>query len=363
MLSTVDIPTPFLLIDGAIARLNIAKLSEYAAKHRLGVRPHTKTHKSLFIAGLQESAGAIGLTAAKVGEAEVMATVHDDILLAYPAADSARAQRCAALAQRAILRVAIDTTFAAEALGSAARSAGSIIGILVDLDVGMHRTGVASPQLARDLARVVSRTNGLRLDGLFIYPGHVRSLPEQQGDEMRAVQNLAAEALDLFGRDGLETKIVSSGSTPSAFQSHLVPAVTEIRPGTYVYNDMNTVRGGHCSLDDCAAKIIATVVSDAVPGKVIVDAGSKTLTQDLCNGSLDAGFGYVVEYPEAKITRLTEEHGELDVTKSPRRPRVGERVSIIPNHICPAVNLQDRVHVIDGDSITAIAVDTRGMLT
>ena len=136
------------------------------------------------------------------------------------------------------------------------------------------------------------------------------------------------EVLSLWDEHGLEAAIVTGGSTPTAFQSHLVPEYTEIRPGTYVYNDMNTVRGGFCSIDDCAARFICTVVSDAVPGQVVIDAGSKTLTSDRYDPAPERGHGHVIEYPEAKITKLTEEHGQVDITRLPQSAqgrRAGDR--------------------------------------
>jgi D-serine deaminase-like pyridoxal phosphate-dependent protein len=157
--------------------------------------------------------------------------------------------------------------------------------------------------------------------------------------------------------------IVSGGSTPTAYQSHLVSHLTEIRPGTYIFNDMNTVRGGFCSHDDCAARIVATVISDAVPGQVVIDAGSKTLTNDVCIPARDSGFGFVVEYPDARITRLSEEHGQVDVTSCRSRPAVGDRITVIPNHICPCVNLQEAVWwAKSGEPLCHLPIDARGKI-
>ena len=148
------------------------------------------------------------------------------------------------------------------------------------------------------------------------------------------------------------------------FQSHLIPELTEIRPGTYVFNDMNTVRGGYCELGDCAARVICTVVSTAVAGQVVVDAGSKTLTSDLCMTARDSGHGHVVELPDAVITKLSEEHAQINIAACPKVPRVGDRLTIIPNHICPCINLQDHVWWLESDDAPErIAVDARGKLS
>jgi D-serine deaminase-like pyridoxal phosphate-dependent protein len=337
-----DIPTPAIVISGPIVRRNLARMAEYARRHRIGLRPHTKTHKSLKLARMQMEHGAVGLTVAKVGEARVMAEVSDDVLMAYPAVDRARCSELAALAKGRTVRVGIDSTTAAEALHDAAREAGTTIGILVDLDVGHHRTGVQTPTEALKLAQHVARLSSLRLDGLMFFPGH---LSHSAGNEaaLRSIDGLLGEAIEQWKRHGLEAKIVSGGSTPTAYQSHLVTRLTEMRPGTYVYNDVNSLRAGCATLDDCAARIVCTVVSTAVPGQVVLDAGSKTLTSDRCGPAPDSGHGYVVEYPNAKITKLSEEHAQVDATACDRAPKLGDRVTVVPNHICPCVNLQDAV--------------------
>lgn len=341
---TLDtLPTPALVIDGAVVRRNAQRMAAYVQAHGLKLRPHSKTHKSLRVARLQLDAGAGGLTVAKLGEAEVMAEVTRDLLLAYPALDPWRAQHLADLAHRVTLRVGVDSAQAVDALASAARAAGSTVHILVDLDVGMHRTGVQSPAAALELAQHVERTPGVQLCGLMCYPGHVHQPTGDQAEPLAKVSALLQETIDLWGRQGLPAAIVSGGSTPSGYQSHLVSQYTEIRPGTYIYNDTNTVRGGYCTPGDCAARILCTVVSNAVPNQVVLDAGTKTLTSDLCGWARDSGHGMILEYPAAKIFKLSEEHGQVDVSQCERRPALGERVTVIPNHICPCVNLQDAV--------------------
>ena len=350
------------MIDGPTVRQNLKRMADYVWAHGLKLRPHTKTHKSIHMAGLQLAHGASGLTVAKVGEAEVMASVSHDILMAYPPADAQRAARLAAIAAKRTVRVGLDSTTAADTLADAARSADATVGVLVDLDVGLHRTGVQTPAEALALAQHVDRQQGLRLDGIMFFPGHVSCKPLEQGRPLQAVEDLLAETLDLWRKSGLETQIVSGGSTPTAYQSHLVERVTEIRPGTYIFNDMNSVHGGCATLDDCAARIVTTVVSTAVPGQVVIDAGSKTLTSDRCGPAPDSGHGYVVELPGAKITKLSEEHGQVDVTACDWVPKVGDRLTVIPNHICPCVNLQDRVYWAEGEDETPqmMNVDARG---
>jgi D-serine deaminase-like pyridoxal phosphate-dependent protein len=361
----LDIPTPTLVIDKAVALRNIKKLADYSKKHNLGVRPHTKTHKSIFFAKEQVKAGAVGLTVAKVGEAEVMANACNDLLLAYPALDPFRTGRIADLAKTHTMRVGLDSAYAADAIAAAAVAAGSTVGILVDLDLGFHRTGVQNPAEALALAQHISKTKGLRFDGVMFFPGNL------WGDEPKMIQDLAALSVNLdeilltFRKHGLEAKIVSGGSTPTAWLSHHVAALTETRPGTYIYNDRNCITVNVATIDDCAARIIATVVSNAVPGKVVLDCGTKTLTSDrLILDPNTAGHGYIVEYPKAKLVRLSEEHGEMDLTGCDRVPKLGERVQVIPNHICPCVNLQPHAYIKhENGSLEKVVVDARGLLS
>jgi D-serine deaminase-like pyridoxal phosphate-dependent protein len=301
------------------------------------------------------------MTVAKAGEAAVMAEICDDILMAYPAVDAFRAGELAKLARRKTVRLGIDSALAADVLGEAARTEGSVIGVLVDIDVGLHRTGVQTAGDSLELAQYVARVKGLRLDGIMFYPGHVSLAMAKEGKVIREIDAKIREAKELWRKEGLEAKIVSGGSTPTAYFSHEFKNMTELRPGTYIYHDMNGVHGGFATIEECAARIMATVVSTAVPGQVVIDAGSKTLTSDRCGPAPESGHGYVVEYPEAKIVKLTEEHGQVDVRGCEMTPKVGERVTVIPNHICPCINLQDVVWWKEKDQKSmALHIQARG---
>jgi D-serine deaminase-like pyridoxal phosphate-dependent protein len=363
--STAEIPTPAIVIDERKLDANIKALADYCKTHGIQLRPHAKTHKSLEVARKQIAQGFPGLTVAKVGEAEVLSEACDDFLIAYPLVDDHRTHRAAELAKKVKLTVAMDTLEAAQALSIAASRAGVTIDALVDLDVGLHRTGVASPELALELAQKMSRLSGLRLRGLFNYPGHLRTPPEKQQEELASVEAILREAMRLFSKSGLDCSVVSGGSTPTMYQSHLVRTWTEIRSGTYVYNDRTGFAGGWATLDTCAATILVTVISDAVAGKIAVDAGSKTLSQDMVNLiPKPEGNGYVIEYPNATITRLTEEHGEIDVRACDRKPKVGERINILPNHICVCINLADGAWLKREDgTCTWLKTDARGRVS
>lgn len=358
--------TPALVIDAQIAGRNLRRMADYVRSHGLKLRPHTKTHKSRTIGKMQlDEGGATGLAVAKAGEARVMAEICDDVLLAYPAVDAARAAQLAELAHGRTIRVALDSTTAADVISAAAQSAGNTVGVLVDLDVGLHRTGVQTPAAALTLAQYVAKKPGLRLDGILFYPGQIWAKPGEQPAVLAAIDAMLGETLALWAKSGLEARIVSGGSTPTAFQSHHLRHMTELRPGTYVFNDMNTVAGGFgITLEDCAARIICTVMSDAVPGQLVVDAGSKTLAADRCVPAPDSGHGRVVELPDATITRLSEEHGQIDVTRCGGHvPKVGQRLTIVPNHICPCINLQDRVYWMEQGDVSPLDVDARGRVS
>lgn len=359
-----DLPTPALVIDATRVAKNIKRMADYTAAHRLQLRPHTKTHKSRHCARLQLEAGAIGLTVAKAGEAAVFAATGADILVAYPALDPARTRQLAQLARTTSVRVAVDSRFAIDALAAAAQAAATELGILIELDVGLGRTGVSTAAESLSLAEHVARTSGVRLDGILCYPGHIWAAANDQASPLELVALKLTDAIALWRKQGLEARIVSGGSTPTAFQSHLVTAYTEIRPGTYIFNDLNTVRGGYCTLADCAAAVVCTVVSDAVRDQVVIDGGTKTFTSDFCLPARESGHGFIFEYPEARIARMTEEHGQVDVSRCERRPRVGERVTVIPNHICPCVNLHDVIWWGEPDQAPQpMRVDARGKLS
>ena len=362
--SAGQLATPALVIQAAVVRRNIERLADYAARHGLLVRPHTKTHKSQMMARLQLEAGAVGLTVAKVGEAEQMLPTGDDLLMAYPAVDPSRCGRLAEIARKGTMRVAVDSIQAVDALAAAACLANSVIGLLVEMDVGLGRTGVGTPEETLKLAQYISGIRGVRLDGILCYPGHIWAAADAQEPLLSTVSSRLREAQALWAEHGLEAKIISGGSTPTAYQSHLVQGLTEIRPGTYIFNDMNTVRAGFCELSDCAAHIVCTVISDAVKDQVVIDGGTKTFTSDLCIPARESGHGFIVEYPEAKITRLSEEHGQVDVSLCTKRPKIGERISIIPNHICPCVNLRDVFWWCESDgTVLSVKINARGMLS
>lgn len=341
---TLDaLETPALVADLDRLEGNLDRAAAYASEHGLALRPHVKTHKSPRIAAEQLRRGAVGLTCATPREAEVMSAVCDDLLLAYPPIGAARAARIAALPHRARVTVALDSERALRDIGVAARRAKREIGVLVELDVGMRRVGLPSADAALALAAGVRAEQGLRFDGLAFYAGHVRERVSEQDASLRTLDAELDEILRRFTAAGLTPAVVSGGSTPTLWRTHELRGVTEFRPGTYVYNDRTTAEIGACSWDDCALTVLATVVSTAVGGQAVIDAGTKSLGREPVRGLAREGFGQLLEHPEVVVERMSEEHGILDLSRSSWRPEVGERVRVLPNHVCIVVHLADNV--------------------
>jgi len=344
-----DLETPALVVDLDTMERNLQHMADYCHRHGLNLRPHTKTHKIPQLAKKQMKLGACGITVAKVGEAEVMTQEGlDDLMLAYPLFGAAKALRLGVLLERARITVSLDSE---ESLSWVAQAAnGKSIDVLVEIDMGMRRCGVRPGTGAVKLARLIDSTARLRFQGLMFYPGHLR--PDWNGNTRRLEQLTLdlQRQLDLFEKEKIPVRRVSGGSTPSAFHSHCIEGLTEIRPGTYIFNDRNTIEGKTCSREDCAATLLTTVVSTAVPGQAIIDAGSKTFSSDPLRPGEKRGFGLVKNYPEVQFLSMNEEHGYLKVPAEVKL-EVGQSVEIIPNHICATVNLHEVIFGYRGEEV------------
>jgi D-serine deaminase-like pyridoxal phosphate-dependent protein len=343
-MSPDDIETPAPVVDLDRMERNLDRAAAYTAEHGLALRPHIKTHKSPLIAAEQLRRGAAGVTCATPREAEVMSEVADDILLAYPPVGAARARRVVSLPHSARVTVALDSATAVEHLAAAARPAGRPVSVYVEMDLGMHRVGVPSVEEAIGLARLVRRTPPLDYAGIAFYPGHIREPVSEQDARLEEVNRELRDAVGALTRAGLRPAVVSGGSTPTVWRSHELSDVTEIRPGTYVFNDRTTAEIGACAWDDCALTVLATVVSTAVRGQAVIDAGTKALGREPIRGTDAGGFGALVDRPEVVVKAMSEEHGTLDLSRTAWRPEVGERVEVVPNHVCIVVHLNDVVY-------------------
>ena len=348
-----ELLTPAAIVDLARMEANLDRMANYVRGAQLGLRPHIKTHKTPELAAEQIRRGAIGLTVATLHEAEVMSAAASDLLLAHPPVGAAKLQRLFQLPENLRVTVALDSSEALNGLAAVAEEQRRSIGVLVEVDVGMHRVGICQPADAAALALTVADHPYLEWRGLTFYPGHIREHVEQQDPALTKLRERVAAYLDALQRNGLTPAIVSGGSTPAAFGSELVNGLTEIRPGTYIFNDRTTAAIGACRLEDCAYTVLATVVSTAVPGQAVVDAGSKALSREEIRGGDAPGFGALLDRPDIVVKGLSEEHGILDLSETEWRPRVGDRVRIVPNHVCVSVNLHDRLWALRDGCIEA----------
>jgi D-serine deaminase-like pyridoxal phosphate-dependent protein len=340
------------VIDMVRVERNIARVQASCDAAGLANRPHIKTHKSPVLAQLQVKAGAQGITCQKIGEAEVMAGAGiDNILISYNLIGEEKMARLGALQGKAEMTVAADNATVIEGLPQAAAISGRTLSVVVECDTGRKRAGVETPAEAIALARQIAASKGLHFAGFMLYPTETG---------WAEAQTFYDEALAGVREHGLDAKMVSTGGSPNLINLGKLKGATEHRPGTYIYNDRMQVAAGVATLDDCALTIYSTVVSRAAPERGILDAGSKTLTSD--TGGLD-GHGLILEHPEAKIARFAEEHGFLDLTRSNTRPKVGDVVRIVPNHVCVVVNMMDEVVMVRGEEILGVLpVAARGKL-
>ncbi|MCS7219731.1 MAG: D-TA family PLP-dependent enzyme [Anaerolineae bacterium] len=343
-----DLDTPALTVDLDIMEDNIRRLQSYCDAHGLRLRPHIKTHKVPAIAYRQMRAGAQGIACQKLSEAEVfVAAGFDDILIPYNIVGPAKLERLARLMRQCHLIVAADSATTVHGLAQAAAIAGKPLDVILELEGEIQRTGIPTPEEAVTLARLIAKTPGLRYRGVMTYPSSPESAPRLQ------------RFLEALTDAGLPPEIVSGGGTGAAYRSHEVPGLTEIRVGTYVYNDWTTVQRGLCTIEQCAQRVICTVVSRPTSDRAILDGGSKTFSND---GTFP--MGHIVEHPEAVIYRLDEEHGYVDVSRCARKPEVGERVTVIPNHACAVTNLHDVVYGLRKDQVETIwPILARGKIT
>jgi D-serine deaminase-like pyridoxal phosphate-dependent protein len=315
-MDALELDTPALYVDLDALERNIERMQGVAARFGVGLRPHTKTHKIREIAQMQLDAGAIGLTVAKLGEAEVLP--GDDILVAYGLLKE-KLPRVRALNKTKQITVCVDSVEAARDLDG--------IRALVEIDVGPGRAGVQGPEQAVAVARACDR-----FAGVMYWPSWL----DEAG--FRAACAKLDAVLAALKAAGLEAQVVSGGSTPGAAKTALIPKTTEIRPGTYVFYDTSSLANDLCKEEDCALRILTTVISTAVPGQCLIDGGSKTFSSDSTHGK--GTFGHFPGRESWTMRKMNEEHGYVEVS-SPAR--VGEKVWVIPSHVCPAVNLHDEV--------------------
>lgn len=326
-----SLDTPCLVVVSARLHNNIKRVQKLCDDAGLANRPHIKTHKSVHVAQLQLANGACGVTCAKLSEAEVMADGGvDDILIMYNLLGTDKMERLSRLLGKVRISVVADSPFVVDGLKNGVKRSDAPLPVLIECANGRRRTGLSKIADVIDLARRITSAPNLTFGGLALYP-HESSWPETQ----RFVDDIETA----LNQEGISIPTISTGGTPNLAHMSELRQNTEHRPGTYVYNDRSEVAVGSASRGDCAASVIATVVSVTDNEYCVIDAGSKVLTADLGETELDGSYGEIVEYPGARVIALSEEHGVIEAINGGSLPKIGEIVQIIPNHICVAVNM------------------------
>lgn len=335
MMTIHDLETPSVLIDLDRMEANIQRMQAYCNQHGLKLRPHIKTHKIPQIARMQLAAGAVGIACQKLSEAQIFVDEgFDDIVIPYNIVGPQKTTRLADLALYNRIAVSADHPTVIAGLADAARANDIQLRVLVDLVTEVGRTGAAVSEVV-SLAQRIDMDDHLHFAGILLYPSNPVMRPHLQ------------EALHELDRTGLGVDVVSGGGLGAARTAHEIPELTEIRVGTYVFNDWGSVRKGWAQPEYCAMTVCATVVSRPTTDRAILDCGSKALSSDNFEGE----YGHVVEYPEAHIYKLNEEHAYVDLRHCPERPVIGERVHVIPSHACVVANLHNQLFGVRGESV------------
>ncbi len=341
--------TPVVTIDLDVMEANIARMQRLCDNAGVALRPHIKTHKIPEIAHMQVAAGAQGIACQKLGEVAVMqAAGLGDIFLTYNILGAAKLDRLREAATRGRLLTLCDNAHVARGLSESMRDTAEELPVLVECDTGSGRNGTQTPEETAELGKFVDGLPNLRFVGLMTYP------------ITDATASFLQETYRALDRVGLNAQIVSTGGTPAVSLLPQIPGATEHRAGTYIFYDRSCVAKGAATWDDCAMHIRATVVSRPTADRAIIDAGSKSLSADTLGLK---GHGRIVEYPDAVIYRLNEEHGYVRFPEGERKPEVGEVIRIIPNHTCVVTNLHDELIGVRGANVEKVwPVAARGMI-
>lgn len=353
-----QLDTPALLVDLDRLERNIARMAAFAREHGLALRPHAKSHKAAGIARRQIDAGAVGLTVAKLDEAEAFLEAgFTDLFIANQVVGKQKWERLARLAQRGTIAVGIDNIDAARGLSDVARAHSVTIEVVVEIDSGLHRAGVLPGEPALHLAEIISRLDAIRLRGVFTHAGHAYGA--QSPEEVRCIGQeegtTVVQTAELLRQHGMACRVVSVGSTPTARISGAIPGVTELRPGNYVFYDRMQLGLGSAVTEDCSLSVLATVTSRPTADRVIIDAGSKTFALDRGAHGLETvkGFGEDVTCGLV-IDHLSEEHGIIVRGDGQSDPSIGQRLRLLPNHACTAANLANCLLGVRGNRVEEV---------
>lgn len=360
-----NISTPAVIFNYNQGIKNIIKMQKFADEYGLLLRPHIKAHKMPIIALEQLKYGAQGITASKLGEVEVMLDAGiKDIILAYPVVGKLKIKKFISLAKRAKLSTIVDNTYVADKLNEAALDNDMVVEVYIKIDTGLNRLGVTPGADLLQLAKYIKGLKALKLKGILTHAGHVYGATNRAKVEQIALsegtQMVACK--DMLHKANIDVEIVSIGSTPTVKLGGTVKGVTEIRPGNYVLNDAIQVGLGAATIDECSLRVITTVISKPTKNRVVIDAGSKVFALDkgAHGNNIVNGFGIILNHPKATLTRLSEEHGEIECSED-SNINIGDRLEIVPNHACTVINLTEEVYFWYGqDKFKPVKVTARG---
>ncbi|MFK9093864.1 alanine racemase [Bacillus salipaludis] len=357
-----ELLTPAVIVDLDTVERNIERMANKLSKFGIAHRPHIKTHKTVKFAKMQLNKGAIGITVAKLTEAEVfIESGIKDILIAFPIVGEDKLEIFSKLLKQANIITTVDSLEAALGLSRVGEQTGKTVKVLIEIDGGLHRGGRQPGSDTIKFVREIKGLPGIEIVGIMAYFGKIYS-NNNQNDLIEAVKQeslIANKVSKDLESEGINVKIISTGSSPSSSNCQYLENVTEVRAGNYIFYDVSAIDLGIAEEKDCALRVIATVVSTPIPGMATIDAGTKTLTSDKSHHR--NGFGIVVGHPEITITSLNEEHGFLNFDPTITSLSVGDRIEIIPNHSCVIPNLCDELAgVRNGEVVEFIPVDARG---
>lgn len=360
-----DIDTPALLVDYTVMQKNILEMQGKARKANVNLRPHTKTHRTPALALMQVEAGAEGITVAKVGEAEVMAERGlDDIFIANEIFGKQKMKRLKELAGKIRVSVGVDNEEQVLALSEVFTGEKRPIEVLIEIETGEKRSGVIPGVKLVQLAKFIKGTDNVKLKGIFSHEGHTygATTRDECVDMFRKSQEDTLYAAKLIRDAGIDVEVISIGATPSIMLGEILPGITEIRPGTYILMD---AAQGHAIGDysRCAATILATVVSKPTSERIVLDAGVKALTAFTRDKGIcyTPGYGLVKDSADLRLSKLYDEHGLINNREANKKLKIGDKVEIIPNHICPTCNLYDKMYLIkDGFVLEELPILCRG---
>lgn len=366
MLKSNDLDTPVLLINQEIMRANLLKMAKLCREREIKLRPHVKTHKIGKIALEQVKLSGNGIAVSKLSEAEVMTRFGiDDILIANELIGDKKIERLNRILENSDIGVCVDSREGVDQLEKNIITGTKILKVYIEVDTGMNRCGLSDQDEILKLANYIQKKRKLRFTGILSHSGNIyqsRSRDEVFQTAKEEIAKMVA-AGDFLRKRGIAVDEISVGSTPASLYLDKALGITEFRPGNYVLNDMMQVSLGVARVADCALSIVATVISRPVTDRAVIDAGSKSLGLDkgVHGSEIIKGHGFIREYPNAVIERLSEEHGILKISKE-MPISIGDRLTIVPNHACSVMNLFEEAVIIEKERVVDIRkIDARGM--